>query len=662
MSKVLKIAAIVVGVAAIVATAGAALLPAAALTSITATLGVSLATIGTVLSVTGALLSLAAGVLAKPPKLRSSIGGQQLEWSADPAAGEPYCIGDTLVGASVIHQATWGAKNKYLGIVGAISICTITGYDGLYADGTQITFSGRNATGYYANFLYLSTQLGAMPEAAALDMTAPDATQMPDWGAAYKTSGIATAGMVLKADVDNGKVYSGGAPKFTNRVRGVKAYDARADSTQTGGSGAQRALDETTYVYSENPWVHAETYALGRWQNSKIVIGPGLPAAQIDFAAFMEAASIADANGWKISGLVYSTDRKWDVLKAMAQAGGGVPMPTAARLSCLVNAPKVAIETITEADLKGPVSAPQMSTRRDRLNGAIPRIRSADHGWEVTPLTAVRNSTYLAADGGKEKTREIELPLVADKGDGAGKSQAAQLAAYEVANSRERIGISLELGYEWSQLKLGDCVTLDLPSARLNSQKAVVIGRSINIAHNTVTLTFRTEDDAKHAWALGVSGASTTPPTVVQAPGTGDGFETAAETTQKILTSTISGLALSIDTAGAMTISNHTRIYSDKSVSVTGATVAAPAGVVAGDFVAVIYRDASRAGGAVTYESMRLVAGDELPKPTVSDPYLHAVAALQVSASGTTGGGSSIGSGGGGGGGGGGWTNPTPEP
>jgi hypothetical protein len=64
----------------------------------------------------------------------------------------------------------------------------------------------------------------------------------------------------------------------------VKAYDPRLDSTQTGGSGAQRALTESTYVYSQNPWVHAETYALGRWQNSKIVIGPGLPADKIDFA------------------------------------------------------------------------------------------------------------------------------------------------------------------------------------------------------------------------------------------------------------------------------------------------------------------------------------------------------------------------------------------
>jgi hypothetical protein len=524
MSKVVKIAAIVVGVVAMAIPVVGQIVGTATLA---AALGVSvgtLATIATIASVTATVLGVVAGVLTKPPKLKSDIAGQQLEWSADPSAGEPYALGDTMIGASIVHQASWGTKNKNLGIIGALSICTIFAYDGLYADMTQVSFSSttHNAIGYFHDHLYLNTQLGATPEAAALTMTAPDATAMPDWGAAYKTSGIATAGMILVADIDNGKIYSGGTPKLTNRVRGVLAYDPRADSTQPGGSGAQRALTESTYAYSDNPWVHAATYALGRWQSGKKVIGPGLAPAQIDFASYMEAASVADANGWKISGLIYSSDGKWDVLKAMAQAGGGFPMPAQARLSCLVNAPKVSIATITEADVKGAVTAPQMLIRRDRLNGAIPRIRTSDHGWEVTPLVAVRNATYLAADDGNEKTREVDLPLVSDNGNGAGKNQAAQLAAYAVANSRERTGISVELGYQWSQYKPGDCLTLDLPGARLSNQKCIVIGRTINVAKNTITLQFQTEDDAKHTWALGVTGTANTPPTIAQAPGTGD--------------------------------------------------------------------------------------------------------------------------------------------
>ncbi|WP_341632080.1 hypothetical protein [Sphingomonas agri] len=520
MSRVLKVAAVVVGVAALAATGiGLAIGTAATAFTIGGT-AVSIGALATALSAGAALISLAAGVMAKPPKLKSA--GQQLDWAADPATGEPYVMGNAMVGASIVHQASWGDKNRYLGIVGVLSLGTIAAYNGFYADMTPVTFSGRNATGYYANYLYLSDQLGAQPESAALTMTAPDASTMPDWGSAFKTSGLATVGLVLVADIDNGKVYSGGTPKMTNLVQGVKAYDMRFDSTVSGGSGSQRALTESTYAYSENPWVHAVTYAIGRWQNGVRVLGPGLPVSKIDLAAFMEAAAVADSNGWKISGMIASTDPKWEALKAICQAGGGYPMPTGAHLSCLVNTPKISLATITEADVKGAVSAPQMFTRRQRLNGAIPRIRSANHGWEIVPQVAVRNSTYLTADGGNAATREFEFALIADKGDGAGFNQGAQIAAYEVANTRELSPISVELGYVWSQYKLGDCLTLNLPSANLASRKCVVIGRTLNPARNTVTLIFRTEDDAKHAWALGLTGSVSVAPTTTQAHGVGD--------------------------------------------------------------------------------------------------------------------------------------------
>lgn len=658
MPKILKIAAIVVGVAAVVVTGGAAL---GLLPAVIPVLGIAATTLGTILTVSATVLSLAAGALAKPPKGLSSTG-QQLDWRADPASGEPYVMGDAMVGSSIVHQASWGTKNKYLGIVGVLGICTIQSYDGLYADMTQVSFSSRNAVGYFHDFMYQSTQLGALPESTALDMSAPGGGTMPDWGSSYKTSGLATVGLIMVADIDKGKVYSGGTPKLTNRIKGVKAYDARADSTVTGGSGAQRALTESTYVYSQNPWAHAATYAMGRFQNGVNVIGPGLPADKINWPAFMEAASVADANGWKISGQIYSTDNKWDALKAICQAGGGVPIPTQAKLSCLVNAPKVSLATINESDVKGAVSAPQMFTRRQRLNGAIPRIRSAEHGWEFVPLEVVRNASWLSDDGGREATREIEFALVADNGDGAGSDQATQLAAYAVANSRERGPISVELGYAWSGYKVGDCLTLNVPKARLANQKCVIIGRTINPARNTITLVFQTEDDAKHSWALGVTGAVTTPPNVVQAPGAGDAVETTSDTTQLILTSSIEGLTFTVATSGAVTVSTHTRIYTDKSVSVTGATVAAPAGIAAGDVVAVIYRDPDRVGGAVTYQAVKVPTGSELPKPSPGDPFVHTVAAAIVPSTGSTGGGSGVGTGGGGGGGGGGWGGLTFEP
>src|SRR3546814_4163680 len=81
----------------------------------------------------------------------------------------------------------------------------------------------------------------------------------------------------------------------------VKVYDPRLDSTYPGGSGPCRPLQENTYVYSENPWLHALTWALGRWQNGKKVIGVGMAPFQIAMASFVDAANIADLNNWKRS-------------------------------------------------------------------------------------------------------------------------------------------------------------------------------------------------------------------------------------------------------------------------------------------------------------------------------------------------------------------------
>jgi hypothetical protein len=476
------------------------------------------------------LVATGATMAIGPPKL--SVEGRPEQFKADPQAPVPYIMGRTIAGGYIVHREAYGGEvsdveNPYQ----AFAIVWSGGgpvqeIESFLVDRTTVTFDGSGAvtTADYVRggepYMWLKTQLGACPEAAALALPSP-VSAIPNWGASYKLSGYAAGLWALRFD-KKAKIYAAGVPRPQAIIKGVKVYDPRLDSTYPGGSGPCRALDESTYVYSENPWLHALTFALGRWQNGKRVLGIGMAIAGISMADYVEAANVADANGWTIGGTVSSSDDKWNVLKMIAQAGGGEPIRMAAKLGCIVSAPRVSLATVTSADLIGKGTVVATQPRRSRINGIIPRIRSEEHGWEVVPLDVVRPLTYLAEDG-EARTRERDMQLVQDK------DQAAELAAYEVVNSREFGPITLPLKTRFLGYKPGDCLTLDIPELGLNDQPAIVINRSLDPVSGTVTLELKSETPAKHDFALGRTGVAPptpglTPPDItnVSAPAIGD--------------------------------------------------------------------------------------------------------------------------------------------
>lgn len=526
--KTIRTAAMIVGAAAaIIATAGAAAPAFAA--AFTAATGATMATVSAI-ALGASLVSTAAAMTMKPPG--TSTEGRPEQFKADPQAPVPYIMGRTLAGGYIVHREEFGGEvsdieNPYQ----AFAIIWSGGgpvqeIESFTVDRTAVSFDGSGAvtTSDYVRdgdpYMWLKTQLGACPESAALSLPAPLDT-LPNWGAGYKLSGYAAGLWGLRFD-KKAKIYASGVPRPGAIIKGVKVYDPRLDSTYPGGSGSCRALNESTYVYSENPWLHALTFALGRWQNGKRVLGIGMAVAGIVVADYVEAANVADANGWTIGGTISSGDDKWNAVKMMAQAGGGEPIRMAAKLGCMVSAPRVSLATVTSADVIGKGSVVATQPRRSRINGIIPRIRSEEHGWEVVPLDVVRPSTYLIEDG-EERTRERDMQLVQDK------DQASELAAYEIVNSREFGPITLPLKTRFLGYKPGDCLTLDIPELGLNDQPAIVINRSLDPMSGTVTLELKSETPAKHDFALGRTGVAPptpglTPPDItdVSAPVAGD--------------------------------------------------------------------------------------------------------------------------------------------
>lgn len=458
---------------------------------------------GTISAITG----IAAQLTAKPPR----AVGQVTSITVGANQPIPYMIGRSYSGGALIHDTGYGGvvsdvDNPYRAITLVYSGAgPIQGLVATQADFSTVSFSGTAATGYYAGFLWRDWLDGTGPAPRAL---AANFSGEPGWSNAHKLSGFFASKYTLKFD-KKGKVWQAGVPQFGVIADGVRAYDPRLDSTFPGGSGSQRINNEATWTYTKNPALHALTYSYGRYQNGKKVFGVDLGDSGIDLVTAVAWANICDANGWEANGSIYEPSDKWNNLKLICEAGGGVPVP-GARLRFDYNAPGVSIDTITIHDLAdGEISLPVTQGYASRLNTVQGVYTSPDHRWEPLPTDKIVDTTALAQDG-EEKAEQFPFQLV------TARNQCAQLATYKMANSRELGPIVIPVKARLLTYPVGTFLTAQLAAIGLASQKVKVIGKRRTMEDGSGELTVVTETDAKHAFALAATSGA--PPASVLVP------------------------------------------------------------------------------------------------------------------------------------------------
>jgi len=494
VSKALKIIGTIAGIAALFVP-GLQAVGALAISASTA------ATIATVASLVAAVAMTGAQLLTKPPPARGSVS--QVVIAVD--APRPYVMGEGYVGGVRRYQRSYGGtvdkvQNPYRYIVDVYS-----GHGPIESISPRFDYGAVDT--YYSTYLYTSTTLGACPESGAL---VPFYAGAPGWSSSSKLSGNAAIGWNFRFD-KKGKRYASGIPVMGAYGKWVKVYDPRLDSTFPGGSGSHRVDDETTFTWSENPALHFATYAYGRYQNGKKVIGVGLPKIGIDWVKIAAWANVCDANGWTIFGRVFEPGDRWGNLRDMAIAGGGEPAFSGAVLSCRYSAPQVSLGTITEADLASDdVSVPGMRPYADRINTAVPRYIDPNSNWELMAAGPVIMTSLVTADG-EEKKQEWPFNLV------KGVNQAAQLASYRILDSREQAPIELPLLPQWRTARPGECYTLDMPNYGLECD-VIVLKRNLDAQTFVTTLTVQTETHSKHTEALATTGVA---PAAVSGTATG---------------------------------------------------------------------------------------------------------------------------------------------
>lgn len=524
--KVLKTAAIVIGAVALVATGvglalgGTAATAAAGGSTFLGMTGATWMTVGAIASVTSGVLSLGMSLMAS--NVGFSSEGSPLDFQTNPQSGLPFAFGRTRMSGLKIRGATAassGSTTHNLLFFAAMLSCTpAEAIEAFKADNVTVAFNGTtgNATTLgYTDWMAQKVYLGANPQSTALSLSLKG-TAFPGWTSAHKLSGRVHALWALTYDPD-GNLYSGGVPEPQWIGKWAKCYDPRKDSTYPGGSGSHRIDDYSAHEWTRNGALIALKWARGHWESGKLVCGIGAPAANIRIADFVEAANVADANGWGCGGVEWTTDSKWDVFKRILQTCGAMPSRAGAMIGCRVQSPKTEIGTIAQDDFLDEIVWPAMKPRRDRFNTVLPRYRSEAHDWEVITGSAVTSSTYVTEDGGT-RTKGIDFPLVQSEVGQAGfdgDGQVGQLSAYAIADSREAGPIEWTTGPKWAGLAQGDCVILDKPDDDIVSQKVVITSPpQIDPASGKVKFIGQTETDAKHSWALGESTAAPATPTL----------------------------------------------------------------------------------------------------------------------------------------------------
>jgi hypothetical protein len=569
-------------------------------------------------------------VTAQPPPARGGVSQVVIE--VEPP--RPYAMGEGYVGGVRRYDRAYGGTvddipNPYRAIVDVYC-----GHGPIDSISPRFDYGVPDAS-YYSGFLYTSTQLGACPESSALALNWSGA---PGWGASAKLSGNAAIAWNFKFDKD-GKKFAAGIPVMGAYGKWVKVYDPRLDSTFPGGSGSHRLGTESTYAWSENPALHFATYAYGRYQNGKLVMGVGLPTDAIDWPAIAAWANVCDANGWTIFGRVFEPGDRWANLKDIAVAGSAEPVFSGARLSVRYDAPEVALATITRADLAdGDYSTTKMQPYAARINTVVPKCIDPGSNWELVSLEPIAISSLVTADG-EARRQEYPFNLVKNA------NQAAELATYRILNSREEGPIELVLKPEWRGIRPGECYHVTLEELGLDSD-VIVLKREIDPQTFTVKVTLRSETASKHATALAATG---TPPGAVS--GTMNSIDRDALISRLVLppgyvagvigtsyvidADPLDGLLQALPTS--ITIETHSRVYSDKVVSVTGATLTTEddgtTAIAASTLYHVYYDDSARAGGAVTLKATRTSTA---AANSASAPYRHYVGSITTPASGVT--------------------------
>lgn len=333
--------------------------------------------------------------------------------SVDPQALGKWIFGETAAATDVVYSES--VETKQVVHVIAAAAHEIDSYGELYINNTEAVVVGTDVTGEYAGVLKVFRNLGT---------TTQDALVIDDslWPSTARGRGQAHYGLRWNFDTDAGKEkLSGGIPtRITQIVKGAKVYDPRLDTTE-GGSGAQRADDQSTWEWSDNWALIVAHYLLGYKLNNILIYGVGTNPSDIDWQSVAEMADVCDqvVDGkprYRIGGIFAITQDHENIIGQLESAIGGKVSKFGGKyyLWCPHN-DLISAGTLTDANIigEGGIQYTPAGPLESLFNTARGQYVEPTLLYQLQPYAEVIESTAVTEDG-RERLLQKDFPMIQD--------------------------------------------------------------------------------------------------------------------------------------------------------------------------------------------------------------------------------------------------------
>lgn len=445
----------------------------------------------------------------KMPKAQAT----RLNPSLDPMAHRKFVFGETAMNTDIRYFEPSGTDQEYFDFIIATSAHEVESIEGIWFDDREAWRNdGINPP------VVLSPYTGYLTVTPITKGTAANYIAINGgtvWGSSCRLTGCSYVHLRIKRTGSGSAVDSplvNGLPgRVTIKGKGAKLYDPRLDTTVTGGSGAERATDQTTWgsgasTNRENPALQLLWFLLG-WRipdsTGKLSVGCGVPAARIDLPSFITAANICDeaitlaAGGtqprYRTAGVGSDADNRMEIIQILLTAMNATLRDSNGKLSITIMKNDLATPVLQfdDNDILGDFSWNQTRGLDEMMN--------AVHGRYTDPST---NSLYqqveypvvsITSIDGIERMQTLDLPWVQE-------GRRAQRIAKQVLQRAQYKGIfSATFSMKALGCEVGDIVYISFEPLGWASKPFRVLTQGIN---NTgqVPMTLIEENAAIYAW------------------------------------------------------------------------------------------------------------------------------------------------------------------